>query len=140
MDKKKLQEKYVELQLLSMQIKQVEEQLNAIDQKTFELVNLRESLHNLHHAKAGSKSFVPIGLGVFAAGTIENTEEVLLNVGAGIVVRKNTHEAEESITKQIAQLEDLTLELSHNLKELATMAQAVEVELDNLAVQSEKQK
>ena len=140
MDKKKLQEKYVELQLLSMQIKQVEEQLNALDQKTFELVNLRESLHNLHHTKANSKSFVPVGPGVFASGAIENTEEVLLNVGAGIMIRKNAHEAEESITKQIGQLEDLTLELSHDLKELATRAQAVEVELENLATQSEKQK
>jgi prefoldin alpha subunit len=133
MDKKKLQEKYVELQLLSMQIKQVEEQLNLIDQKSLELINLRDALHKLHELKQNSKAFVPLGQGVFTSGTIDNTHEVLLNVGSGVIVRKNTHEAEETVTIQLGQLDDLTLELSHNLKDLATKAQSVEAEIDKLA-------
>jgi len=133
MDKKTLQEKYVELQLLSMQIKQVEEQLNMLDQRALEMINLRESLHRLHELKSGAKSLVPLGAGIFTSGTIDNTNEVLLNVGAGVVVRKNTHEAEDSVTNQIGQLEDLTLELSHSLKELATRAQIVETDIDKLA-------
>jgi prefoldin alpha subunit len=138
MDKKALQEKYVELQLLSMQIKQVEEQLNLLDQKTMEMVNLRESLHRLHELKQNSKALVPLGQGIFTSGTIDNTNEVLLNVGSGVMVRKNTHEAEESITKQIGQLEDIILELSHSLKEFATKAQAVEAEIDKISSKEEK--
>jgi prefoldin alpha subunit len=133
MDKKKLQEKYVELQLLSMQIKQIEEQLNLLDQKTIEIVNLRESLHRLHEQKQNSKAFVPLGQGIFASGTVDNTEEILMNVGSGVMVRKNTHEAEETVTKQLVQLEDITLELSHNLKELAAKAQEVEAEIENVS-------
>ena len=134
MDKKKLQEKYVELQLLSMQIKQFEEQLSIIDQKSAELENLRVALHKLHDIKPGAKSLVPLGQGVFTSGTIDKTDEVLLNVGAGIIVSKTTHEAEESITKQLEQLEDIVLELSHNLKEYVAKAQAVEAEINDLAV------
>lgn len=136
-NKKLLQEKYVELQLISMQIKQLEEQLNAIDQKTIELVNLQSALHNLHHAKNNTKSFVPLSPGVFVKGSIENTSEVLLNVGAGVMVRKDTHEAEGSIGKQIGQLEDITLELSQNLKEMAARAGKIEAEIDNLAAKEE---
>lgn len=128
-----MQEKYVELQLLSMQIKQVEEQLNLLDQRTMEMINLQESLHRLHELKQNSKAFVPLGQGIFASGTIDNTNEVLLNVGASVIVKKNTHEAEETVAKQINQLEDLTLELSHSLKEFAIKAQAVEAEIDKFA-------
>ena len=135
MDKKILQEKYVELQLLSMQIKQLEEQLSLLDQKSAELANLHDALHKLHELKPGTKSFVPIGPGVFASGAIEHTNEVLLNVGAGVIVKKSVHEAEESVTKQLEQLEDITLELSHNLKEYIAKAQAVEAELNDLTVQ-----
>jgi len=135
MDKKKLQEKYVELQLLSMQIKQFEEQLSIIDQKSAELENLREALHKLHELKPGTKSLVPIGSGVFASGTIENTSEVLLNIGAGVIVKKTAHEAEESISKQLEQLESIILELSHNLKEYVAKAQSVEAEINDLTVQ-----
>jgi prefoldin alpha subunit len=134
MDKKKLQEKYVELQLISMQIKQFEEQLSIIDQKSAELENLRVALHKLHEIKPGTKSLVPVGPGIFASGTIEKTDTVLLNVGAGIIVSKTTHEAEESISKQLEQLEDIVLELSHHLKEYAAKAQAVEAEINNLAI------
>lgn len=134
MDKKKLQEKYVELQIISMQIKQLEEQLSVIDQKSAELENLRMALHKLHEIKPGTKSLVPIGSGVFASGTIEKTDEVLLNVGSGVIVSKTTHEAEESITKQLEQLEDIVLELSQNLKEYAAKAQDVEAEINELAI------
>ena len=134
MDKKKLQEKYVELQIISMQIKQFDEQLSIIDQKSAELENLRVALHKLHEIKPGTKSLVPIGAGIFASGTISKTDEVLLNVGSGIIVSKTIHEAEESITKQLEQLEDIILELSHNLKEYTAKAQAVEAEINELAV------
>jgi prefoldin alpha subunit len=132
MDKKILQEKYVELQLLSMQIKQFEEQLTMIDQKSLELENLRVALHNLHELKPGTKSFSQIGSGVFVSGTLDNTNEVLLNVGAGVIVKKTAHEAEESITKQLGQLEDIMLELSQNLKQYVAKAQAVEAEINEL--------
>jgi len=134
MDKKKLQEKYVELQLLSMQIKQFEEQLTMIDQKSAELENLRVALHNLHELKPGTKTLALVGQGVFVSGAVENTHEVLLNVGANIIVKKTAHEAEESIANQLEQLEDIVLELSHNLKEYMVKAQAVEEEINNLAI------
>jgi len=132
-DKKKLQEKYVELQLLSMQIKQVEEQLNVLDQKTLELINLRDSLQNLQKIKVNTKSLVPIGLGVFVPGTVDATKGVLVNVGAGVVVKKTTDEAQEIISTQLRQLEDVTLELNNNLRVLAEQAQHAEEEIDNLA-------
>jgi prefoldin alpha subunit len=132
MDKKKLQEKYVELQLLSLQIKQLEEQLSVIDQKCAELENLKGALHKLHKISPGSKSLVPLGQGIFVEGNINETDKILLNIGAGVMVKNTISEAEENITKQLEQLEGIILELSDNLKKYVAKAQAVEAEVANL--------
>jgi prefoldin alpha subunit len=132
-DKNKLQEKYVELQLLSMQIKQLEEQLNVLDQKSQELVILRESLRRLGELKADAKSLAPIGPGIFIPGTVDPTKGVLINVGAGVIVNKSFDEAENTINTQLHQIEDITLELSNNLRAMAEQAQVTELEIDKLS-------
>jgi prefoldin alpha subunit len=132
-DKNKLQEKYVELQLLSMQIKQLEEQLNVLDQKSQELVILRESLRRLGELKANAKSLAPIGPGIFVPGTVDPTKGVLINVGAGVIVNKSFNEAENTINTQLHQIEDITLELSNNLRAMAEQAQVTEQEIDKLS-------
>jgi prefoldin alpha subunit len=132
-DKNKLQEKYVELQLLSMQIKQLEEQLNVLDQKSQELVILRESLRRLGELKADAKSLAPIGPGIFVPGTVDPTKGVLINVGAGVIVNKSFDEAENTINTQLHQIEDITLELSNNLRAMAEQAQVTELEIDKLS-------
>ncbi len=132
-DKNKLQEKYVELQLLSMQIKQLEEQLNVLDQKAQELVILRESMRRLGELKASAKSLAPIGPGIFVPGTVDPTKGVLINVGAGVIVNKSFDEAENTINTQLHQIEDITLELSNNLRAMAEQAQVTEMEIDKLS-------
>ncbi|MCX6775141.1 MAG: prefoldin subunit alpha [DPANN group archaeon] len=132
-DKNALQEKYVELQLLSMQIKQLEEQLNVLDQKSQELVILRESLRRLGELKADAKSLAPIGPGIFVPGTVDPTKGVLINVGAGVIVNKSFDEAENTINIQLHQIEDITLELSNNLRAMAEQAQVTELEIDKLS-------
>jgi len=132
-DKKKLQEKYVELQILSMQIKQIEEQLDMLDQKTLELTNLRDSLKNLKKFRADTKALTPMGLGIFVPATVDATKGVLVNVGAGVVIKKTMDEAQDTISKQLEQLGDITLELSNNLRVLAGQAQHTEEEIDKLA-------
>ncbi|HKZ49912.1 MAG TPA: prefoldin subunit alpha [Candidatus Nanoarchaeia archaeon] len=133
-DKQKiLQEKYVQLQLITMQIKQVEEQFETLDQRTVEMLHLRESLGNFSAIKEGKKSFAPIGQGIFVETSLGSTKEVLINVGAGVMVRKPVSDAENSINTQVQQLQDITIELGENLKTLAVKAHELELEIDSLS-------
>ncbi|MEM2873889.1 MAG: prefoldin subunit alpha [Candidatus Nanoarchaeia archaeon] len=131
-NKKVLQEKYIELQLLSMQIQQLEQQLETLDQRMQEFLNLRESLQKLSTLKANTKSLTPIGPGIFVDGTVDTTKGVLINVGAGVIVRKTIDAAQEIISKQLQKLEEITLELSDNLQRLSEQAHIVEMQIDKL--------
>ena len=131
--KKLLQEKYVQLQLISMQIKQIEEQLEAVDQRTIEMIHLKESLKNFSTLKEGTKSLAPLGQGMFIESSLGDTKSVLINVGAGIIVKKSSGEAEKTITAQMEQIQELTIEMGGNLRELAVKAHELETEIDELA-------
>jgi len=131
--KKLLQEKYVQLQLITMQIKQIEEQLEALDQRAAEMVHLRESLKSFATLKAGAKSFAPLGQGMFIESALGDTKSVLINVGAGIIVKKSAGDAEKTITAQMDQIQAITVELGENLRELAVRAHELETEVDSLA-------
>ena len=131
-DKQKLQEKYIELQLVSTQIKQVEEQLGFLDQKAMELTNLSLSLEKFKELKPGTKSLAPLGQGIFAETSIGATNSVLLNVGAGVIVRKSVEEAGQTINGQLDNLQDVAVELGENLKMLAAKAHQLEHEIDKL--------
>jgi len=74
-----------------------------------------------------------LGLGVYAESEIKNTKDVLVNVGAGVLVKKTAAEAEEMMARQLAQIDAVSLQMTQNLTNLAARAQEIEKELQALA-------
>jgi len=127
-----LQEKYVMLQLIDTQIKEIEKELHALENRNTELITLKASLAGLGKVKAGSKTYSPIGLGIYAQGTISDTKEVLVNVGSGVIVKKDLESAKELLNSQLRQSEEIILKLAQNLQMLAARAHEVEHEIRDL--------
>jgi len=129
----KIQQKYIMLQMIDVQIKELEKEIGAIEQRAFEISNLKASLRAMAESKPNSKSFSPIGLGIFTESEIKNTKEVLVNVGSGVLVKKHITEAEDILGKQMVQIDKITLQMTQNLTSLATRAQEIEKEIQELA-------
>ena len=128
----KVQQKYVMLQLIDAQIKELEKELSTIEQRAFEISNLKLSLKAMAESKPNSKSFSPLGLGIYTESEIRDTKNVLVNVGSGVMVKKTIVEAEEILSKQMSQIDSVALQLTQNLTNLATRAQEIEKELQGL--------
>jgi len=103
-----------------------------MEEKASDVAGLKNNLKCLAESKAGSKSFSSLGLGTYVESEIKNTETVLVNVGAGVFVKKTAKEAEEIIGKQISQLDSINAQLTENLTMLAARAQELEGELQEL--------
>lgn len=131
----KIQQKYIMLQMIDAQIKELEKEISAIEQRAFEISNLKLSLRAMAESKPNSKSFSPLGLGIFTESEIKNTKDVLVNVGAGVMVKKTIVEAEEILGKQMAQIDNIAMQMTQNLTSLATRAQEIEQEIQGLATQ-----
>lgn len=126
---KQMQEKYMEMQMLNMQMQQFQRNLEAIEQQCTELEKAQESMDSVLGSEKGVESFSMLAPGVFVRSKVENTENVIVNVGSGVLVEKPIKTTMEDVAGQIAELRTVQHELSMQLEKLTKKATNVEEEL-----------
>jgi len=130
--KKAVEEKYMMLQLMASQIRELEKELETLQQRGEEFSGLKASLRKLSGVSVGSKSFSSLGMGTYVESEIKNTGSILVNVGAGVFVKKTAREAEDIVSRQTEQLDTVAGQLTHNIATLAQRAQELESEIQEL--------
>jgi prefoldin alpha subunit len=110
------QELMFKLQMFDQQIKQLQQQLEAVGQGIAEMTVLSTGLDELV-GKKGKEIFAPIGRGIFAKAKLES-EELNVDVGSGNFVQKTIPETKKIIEDQIKKLEDVQKELEGNLEKV----------------------
>jgi len=125
-DKKReeLQKKVLQFQFMENNLKTLQERAQLVTQRIEELQRTMIALEDLDKTKP-NKALIPIGSGNFVQGSIENTEEVLVNVGSGIIVTKKKQESKKMLEQQIKEFEKV-------LQQISTGAQAILIELQKI--------
>lgn len=126
-----LQQKYVALQMMEAQIKDLQEELEKLEHRNQELMSLGQSLGNFAAGKPG-KSLSSVGMGIYAESELKNTKEVLVNVGSGILVKKPVSETKDLIQKQIEASGEILEKLTQNLQLLVQRANELQGEMQEL--------
>lgn len=132
MEKEKLQQKYLELQLIDQRIRNVQKQLQALDSQIIELVITKQSLDELGDVEIGSETLSPMASGIFIKADIKDKDELIVNVGSNVAVSKSRDEVKELISKQLDEVKKIQGELLAELQRLAVEAQKIESELKNV--------
>ena len=110
------QEMMFKLQMFDQQIKQLQQQLEAVAQGIAEMTTLSVGLDELV-GKKGKEIFAPIGRGIFAKAKLES-EELNVDVGQGNFVQKSIPETKKIIEEQIKKLKDVQKELEEGLQKI----------------------
>ena len=127
-----LQQKYMEYQMMEQQFKHMQEQLEKFDQQVGEISMISQQLEELKDCKKGSDTLVPVANGIFIKGKIVDTDEVIVNVGAGVAVKKTVDETKTLLQSQGDEIENYKMQVAAQIemmhkkkaeleKELATM-------------------
>ncbi|MBS3070732.1 hypothetical protein J4407_00315 [Candidatus Pacearchaeota archaeon] len=112
-EKQKEQENLFKLSLFEQQLRQMHEQIEAVESGIKELNLLSEGLKEL--VKSGGKEiYAPIGRGIFIKSKILS-EELLVDVGNKNLVKKDIPKTQELIKIQIEKLEEIKKEIDANL-------------------------
>jgi len=125
-------EKYIELQVLDQQIKNIQKQLQMIDDQMIELIITRQSIDELKDVKLKSEILSPIASGIFVKSDIKDNNEFIVNVGSNVAVKKTREEVKELIEKQLYEIKNVQNELLVNLQKMVLEAQNIEKELQNV--------
>ena len=130
--KKEVQEKYLELQLLQRQLQAVHQQIEALESQAQEMDIVHAALDDFSRTKKGSEMFVTLTPGLFVKAKLEETENVVLNVGGSAMVQKSIPEAKEIVANQGSELRKLQEELADQMRKLQEQAEKAQEELRKL--------
>ncbi len=129
--KAEAQEKYIELQMLDTEIKQLQQQLANADKQLEELNRLEEALTDFSKISPGTETLSAIGNGIFAKTDIKSAKEVIMAVGANISVEKPTEEAIKVIQEQKKRTEEVISEFESALGTATAKMQVLQGEFEN---------
>lgn len=116
MDEKAQQELMFKFSMFEQQIKQLQEQLQAVEQAINDASSLSAGLNDIEKGK-DSDILAPIGKGIFAKAKL-TSEELVVDVGGKNFVTKSIKDTQELISGQVDKLERIKKELEDNLEEI----------------------
>ncbi len=129
---KKAQELYMEFQMLEQHIKQLQGQLEVITNQLIELNTTRNSLEEFNKINMDKEVFVPLSSGIFAKAKIKDTSELIVNVGANVVVKKDIDSTKKLIQNQIEEIKKIQKQMIDNLEKMTNHAEQLEMQLQSL--------
>ncbi len=110
------QELMMKMQMFDQQAKQMQQQLQAIDQGIAEMTTLNEGLSGLV-GKEGKEIYAPIGRGIFAKAKLIS-EDLNVDVGGGNMVKKTIPETKKIIEDQLKKLDEVKKELETGMEKM----------------------
>ena len=134
-NKEKAQEIYMELNELNQNAKQLQNQLDVITHQLLDLNATSNSLDEFNKIEIGKEIFVPLSSGIFARASINDTSKLFVNVGAGVVVKKDIASTKKLIQRQIEELSKIQKQMVNELEKMLNHATNLEQELQNLVSQ-----
>jgi len=123
------QNEMLELNLLDMQIRQLEQQAVMIEQQIIDQQNLIKDLEELKKAKKGQSLLFPFSREIFVEGKIESPD-VLVNVGSKTLVKKSIDETKKLVEKQKGRLLKTNEELHREIQRIMTRIMELEKKLN----------
>ena len=138
--KEEIQKKYLELQILNKQIKNVQEQFISLQQQLNELNNLEVSLTELKDVKNNKEIFSVLGSGVFVKSKLIDNENVLVNVGDGVLVKKKLNEALDLVKLQANNISGSIVIIKEELKKAILFNESLTNEINEMVKKENKNK
>lgn len=110
------QELIFKFSMYERQIKELQQQLEAIGRGIVELTSLNFGLDELVGA-TDKEIYAPLGKGIFVKAKLIS-EELNVDIGEGDIVKKSIPETKELIEEQIKKLEQVKSEMEKNFEQL----------------------
>jgi len=120
------QNEMFELNMLDMQLRQLEQQALMLEQQTAELITINSSLDELKKAKKNQKVLFPVSRDIFAEGTLDNSNEVLVNIGSKTIARKSVDDAKKINEKQIEIFSEASENISREMQRIVMRIREIE--------------
>ena len=129
----KIQKLYMEFQLLSNTIKQLEKQHTMLENQLMEMVSTNQSLEDMKKVKSGTEILVPLSSGIYIKAEVKESSNFIVNIGSGIALNKDISATKKIIEEQILEIRNMRGNLAEELQSNAEKAESIEKEMKKIA-------
>lgn len=129
---KELQRAYMEMQAYERQLQLANQQLGVLDGQVEEINVISQSVGEMGEVKAGTEVFIPVANGIFIKANVAKTQEMLVNVGGGVVVPKSVAEVRGLLNEQVGRVREARENVTKAIEELGNQSKRVEAKLKKL--------
>ena len=136
MDDSEAQKLYGEFIALQEQAQNLNSHLQQMLEQTQQIETTKKVIAELQAEPGTRQAWIPIAPGAYAKGTIQNPEQLLLNIGSGVAVEKTPQEVLETLDGHKKVLDELSDAAMQELKEISEKIDAIRVQVE--AKQSHK--
>lgn len=133
-----VEQKYLELNLLDSQMKQAQNQIQAIEEQMIQTTISVQAINEIEKLNKDSEVLIPITPGVFAKGRIVNTKELIVSIGADTCVTKTPADTKKMLQEKIDELKSYNQRLLLHIQQLNEAAVKVESQLKELVDKANK--
>ena len=127
-----MQEIYMKFQMMDQKIKKIQQQLEAVTQNLVELTVTLNGLDDFSKSDLKKEILIPLNAGIYAKANLKSNSELLVNVGANVVVAKDVPSTKNLIHGQIEEVKKVQNELLMELERLTSQAANLEMQLQNM--------
>ena len=122
----------IEMQLLEQDMQQLQQNIQNIDQHLMEINMIKRSLDDFSEIKKDSEGLMPIANGIFAKAKISDSRELLVNVGANVVVKKSIPDTKKLMDEQTEELKKYRENLMQQMNEVIFKIQELQDFFQNI--------
>ena len=108
-------------------------QLEFIGQTIATLQITEETVENLDKLQDGQEFLLPLGNFAYLKAKIMDTSNVLVNVGASLVLEKTIVKAKEDFEQQLEDLNKIQIQLRQAMQQVMQQMQKIRAEIERLA-------
>ncbi|NOZ81417.1 MAG: prefoldin subunit alpha [DPANN group archaeon] len=127
--KKDIQQEYAKLQMLDEQIKMLQKQLETYEAQLVEIMNMKTAIEEFSKVRPGTEMLVPIGPGIFVKGSVMDTKNLTISVGAGTAVSKTLDEGKGLLDLQARDVEQARMTVLKETERIIEQARKIEKEI-----------
>ena len=139
-NEKELQKKYLYGQILKQQATALVEEKQAIEARLGEVAMTKEAINRIGLSTKGDLMWSPMGSGAFMISNVADTKNVLVNVGAGVLVKTNHDNALLILEGRMKELQEADANITAELNKFAQQLGALESEMQQMVHEEEHKK
>lgn len=114
------------IEYYKQQLESIDLQLQYLQSTLAEYQRARITVEQLQNADNKSPLLIPVGAGTFVNASLTNASNVLIGIGAGIVVEKTVDEA-------VGKLDERMKRIQENLEKMVQLGQKIQSDAEDLS-------